>query len=140
MKICIDAREFVKDRKTGIARYIENLLTPTLTEPDLKIVLFVSEPEFIPEQLRSAVKCIKLPAVLSIVIDQVILPGLIKEENADVFFSPYYKTTLTGNFKRIITVHDIMFIRSQESGVSRLRQGYGGRAAVVIRIQYPKSP
>ena len=36
---------------------------------------------------------------------------LAQTEGADIFFSPYYKIPLWGKFKKVITVHDVMFLR-----------------------------
>ena len=121
MKIGIDAREFVEKGKTGISRYLENLLSPLVRGAGMDFVLFVNRREFIPENLLApSVKIVALPALSTIVVDQVILPCLAKREKVDVFFSPYYKVPLSGQFKRIITVHDIMFLRQE--GLSSLKR------------------
>lgn len=121
MKIGVDAREFIEKGKTGISRYLENLLTPLTCRSDLNFVLFVNRPEFIPESLCApSVKIVVLPALPTLVLDQVALPCLARREKADVFFSPYYKVPLSGQFKRIITVHDIMFLRQE--GLNRLER------------------
>jgi len=114
MKIAVDAREFMEKWKTGISRYLENLLTPLIRGADIDFVLFVNRREFIPENLCApSVKIVALPALPTMVVDQVILPCLAQREKVDVFFSPYYKVPLSGQFKRIITVHDIMFLRQE---------------------------
>ncbi|MBI2438752.1 MAG: glycosyltransferase family 4 protein [Lentisphaerae bacterium] len=114
MKIGVDAREFVEKGKTGIRRYLENLLTPLIREAGLDFILFVNRREFIPEILcPPSVKMVALPALPTIVVDQAILPCLARREKVDVFFSPYYKIPLFGPFKRIIVVHDIMFLRQK---------------------------
>ena len=121
MKIGVDAREFIEKGKTGISRYLENLLTPLTARPDLDFVFFVNRPEFIPATiLAPSVKIVVLPALPTMVVDQAILPCLAKREKVDVFFSPYYKVPLSGQFKRIITVHDIMFLRQE--GMSSLKR------------------
>lgn len=114
MKIGVDAREFVEQGKTGIRRYLENLLAPLTGKADFNLVLFVNRRDFIPENLCApSVKLIALPALPTQIVDQVALPHLAQQENIDIFFSPYYKVPLSGKFKRIITVHDIMFLRQE---------------------------
>lgn len=112
MIIGVDAREFVARGKTGIGRYLENLLAPLIRRDGIDFVLFVNRPEFIPENLQvPLLKMVALPALPTPVVDQVVLPRLACREKVDVFFSPYYKIPCDGRFKRIITVHDIMFLR-----------------------------
>lgn len=112
MKICIDAREFVQGRKTGISRYLETFLPPLLEKTGFEVTLFVSGSANIPEQLaKQQLNCVTLPSASTLYTDQVILPRLAEKHKTDIFFSPYYKIPLSGRFKRIITVHDIMFLR-----------------------------
>lgn len=137
MKICIDAREFVKNRVTGITRYLENLIVPLISEKDISLVLFVNDRNFVPQALRDAVKCVKLPSTPTFAIDQIVLPKLTAKENANIFFSPYYKVPLYGNFKRIITVHDIMFLKLKSFGLKRFLTGIqlrlaAGKADVIL--------
>ena len=123
MKICIDAREFVQGRKTGISRYLETFL-PALQQQH-ELVLFVNELSAVPEDiLNGQTRRITLPGSSILFTDQVVIPRLTSKEKADVFFSPYYKVPLSGRFKRIITVHDIMFLRlHDENPVNRLLSG-----------------
>jgi glycosyltransferase involved in cell wall biosynthesis len=112
MKICIDAREFVSGRQTGIGRYLEGLLTGLSDRPDIELTLFVNSLDSVPPSLcKPSVTLIALPRAPTLMVDQIILPRLAQNSKADVFFSPYYKVPLTGQFKRVITVHDIMFLR-----------------------------
>jgi glycosyltransferase involved in cell wall biosynthesis len=38
----------------------------------------------------------------------------LKTHHADIYFSPYYKTVFGGFFRRIVTVHDILFLRRRD--------------------------
>lgn len=118
MIIGVDAREFVAQGKTGISRYLENLLTPLVRVPGREFVLFARRPDLVPENLRApSVKIAVLPSLPTMLVDQVVLPRLARREKVEVFFSPYYKVPLTGQFQRIITVHDIAFLR--QAGLAR---------------------
>lgn len=129
MLIGIDAREFAAKGKTGISRYLENLLAPLVRGAGMDFVLFVERIDFIPDNLRTpSVKIVVLPALPTMVVDQVVLPCLARREKVDVFFSPYYKIPLSGAFKRIITVHDISFLRQE--GLDRF-----SRLIVTRRLQ-----
>ena len=112
MKICVDAREFIGRGNTGIGRYLENLLQPLADRPNLQLVLFSHDPDLAGKKVHGhSVRHVRLPAFPTQVVDQWILPVLAQRECADVFFSPYYKIPLWGKFKKVITVHDIMFLR-----------------------------
>ncbi|MFA7159257.1 MAG: glycosyltransferase family 1 protein [Kiritimatiellia bacterium] len=126
MIIGVDAREFTGTGKTGIGRYLENLLAPLVRKGDNAFVLFTGRAESIPPSLVApSVKIVPLPSLPAIVLDEAVLPALARRENIDLFFSPYYKIPLSGPFKRIITVHDIMFLRRND--LSRLARAAVGR-------------
>ena len=100
--------------KTGIGRYLENLLAPLIRASGIDFIFFVNRRESIPANLRTpSLKMIALPVLPTMVVDQVVLPRLARREKVDVFFSPYYKVPFAGQFKKIITVHDIMFLRQE---------------------------
>ena len=112
MKICVDAREFTGRGKTGIARYLENLLIPLGSRGDLEFTLLAHDRRFLPAALQAPpFGFVSLAEAPTLLVDQFAMPGAASREKVDVFFSPYYKIPLYGAFKRIITVHDIMFVR-----------------------------
>ncbi|MBN1675908.1 MAG: glycosyltransferase family 4 protein [Kiritimatiellae bacterium] len=132
MKLAVDAREWTGPVKTGIGRYLENLVTPLLAaESGLEFVFFVHEQHALPPAVAASEhEVVPLPAQRTQVVDQHVLPRLAREERVDVFFSPYYKVPLTGRFKRIITVHDIMFLRLEGVGaVKKMLTRFQARAA-----------
>lgn len=118
--ICIDAREFIENRKTGIARYLENMLLSFKNESKFDFTLLLKNSSALPKSLKnSKFKCINIPQAPTLITDQYLLPKLAETNNADIFFSPYYKVPLCGNFKRIITVHDIMFLKLKSFSFKR---------------------
>jgi glycosyltransferase involved in cell wall biosynthesis len=140
MKIGVDAREFLEKGKTGIGRYLENLLAPLARGVGIDFVIFAGRTDLVPETLRTpSVKIVALPGLPTPVVDQVVLPFLASREKVDIFFSPYYKAPLSGQFRRIITVHDIMFLRRQEFGpftrfVIARQLGTSARKADVVLV------
>ena len=111
MKLAVDAREFTES-KTGIARYLENLLAPLVSSDDIRMILFVNRESCVPRSIKGpSVKLIALPALPTPLVDQFVIPYQATRAGARVFFSPYYKTAMLGSFKRVTTVHDIMFLR-----------------------------
>jgi len=119
MRICVDAREFAANQTTGISRYLQNLLSLLSGQSGPDLTLLVRSADVLPAGLEHmGPRCISLPTLPTPVIDQILLPRITARQGAHVFFSPYYKVPLTGRFKRIITVHDIMFLRLP--GLSRI--------------------
>jgi len=117
MKICIDGREFARNRKSGISRYLETFLPAFQSRREIEIVLFVNDPAAVPESIfHGNVRCVTLPKVPVLAADQLLLPVIAGRERAQLFFSPCHKVPFLGNFKRIITVHDIAFLRIPGSG------------------------
>jgi glycosyltransferase involved in cell wall biosynthesis len=119
MRIAVDAREFTAGRTTGIRRYLHNLLLPLVNDHDLNFILFANDPAAVPAVLRSSkAKLVRLLRAPTLFVDQIVLPYLARKEETDVFFSPYYKVPLCGSFRRIITVHDVMFLRLAPRGMA----------------------
>ena len=113
MKIHVDAREFTEHGRTGISRYLENLLSPLRNNADPAITLLTHDRRHVPASLSNGrIRTIELPTLPTPLVDQLVLPCMAV--HADVFFSPYYKIPLTGRFRRILTVHDIMFLRRRD--------------------------
>ncbi len=125
MKVCIDAREFKPGRTTGISRYLEALLEPLHQKNDLEICLLADTPSAIPSSLQ-CLPVQKLSSPSTWRQDFLEIPRLLKTLSCDLFFSPYYKTPLRGRFKRITTVHDILFLRRTDEPAWRrlLIRGY----------------
>ncbi|MBI3987876.1 MAG: glycosyltransferase family 4 protein [Lentisphaerae bacterium] len=117
MKLFIDAREFVPDRTTGIGRYLENLFAPMGPAIGGFRVFALNASAEMPLSLRGpTVREIRLPRLPTVFQDQLVLPLRAMQADADYFFSPYYKIPLWGRFRRIIVVHDIMFLRRNDAG------------------------
>ena len=112
MHIAVDGREFVSGRTTGIARYLESLLSPLASDPNISIHILASDPQAVPLSLTADNTSIEtIPPSCTLTQDCFLLPRMAKRLNTDVFFSPYYKAPMHGSFRRITTIHDIMFLR-----------------------------
>jgi glycosyltransferase involved in cell wall biosynthesis len=146
MNICIDAREFVKKRKTGISRYLETFLPILIERSEHKITLLVNDSAAVPENVLSHnIPCLTIPSSPTIIVDQVIIPRIAKKQKIDIFYSPYYKTPLFGKFKRIITVHDIMFLKlTSHNPIRKILSGFQLRLAadktdlILVDSEYTK--
>lgn len=113
LRICIDAREFSGQRQTGIGRYVDCLIRPLLREKDFELIAFTHCPEYLPAAWQG-IRVVTLPRAPRLLVDQILMPWFASRIGADVFFSPYYKTPFTGRFRKVITVHDVMFLRLPE--------------------------
>lgn len=114
MKIWVDAREFTPRGLTGIARYIEHLFSAYISAYSDEIVLLTYHPQCLPACLSDHCDVVQLPQRMTAYVDHVIIPRIIGRSPDDIFFSPYYKTPLTGYFKRISVIHDILFLRRND--------------------------
>jgi glycosyltransferase involved in cell wall biosynthesis len=110
MRIGIDGRELVKDRITGIGRFLLNFLYSDLSiKKDWQFVIFLNqhskfdrdEPHF---------KKIVIPEKITFWWDQIQLNQWIARENIDLFFSPYYKVPLLTRSMTVITLFDITYL------------------------------
>jgi glycosyltransferase involved in cell wall biosynthesis len=110
MRIGIDGRELVKDRITGIGRFLLNFLGSDLSiKEDWQFVIFLNqyskfdkdEPHF---------KKIVIPEKITFWWDQIQLSQWLARENIDLFFSPYYKVPLLTRSKTVITLFDITYL------------------------------
>jgi len=112
-KIGIDARELIKGRFTGIARFLLNFLRyAPKTRSHWEFVIFGNQNTFFQTDFPNMKKII-IPERSTIFWDQMALPRCLKNEKIDVFFSPYYKTPIFSPCPTVITIHDIIpFIKS----------------------------
>lgn len=109
MRIVCDAREFVRGRVTGIARFLSGLVEALACDEAVEeIILAVTHRDNVPENL------IRLEAVIpktvpgSFIGGEIALSRLTKT-GVDCFISPYPKLPLLGTHcPSIHTVHDVL--------------------------------
>lgn len=121
MSLAVDAREFSADRMTGIGRHLAAILRELAAGPGPALSLILEPAGQPPADLAGApnIRAVRMPARSGGLGDQWLLPRLVEETGAALLFSPYYKTPLRGRFRRIITVHDVMFLRLREASFFR---------------------
>jgi glycosyltransferase involved in cell wall biosynthesis len=144
IKIGIDVRELQEGIMTGIGRYLLSFLKyATKFKPEWKFVLFGNQHTSVNFSSNNLSK-ILINEKVTFWWDQVILPLTLKKEKIDLFFSPYYKTTLISPCKVVITIHDLIPFQSnlpQESNnplYINLRKGLNNlmakRADLIIAV------
>ena len=107
--VLIDAREFVRERRTGIARVLEGLIVALEQSVEIGLLtLAVKSSEFIPGRLCGNTK-IKLETVDSSFLRSERRLSVLSGFNVDLFISPYPKLPLFGcRCKAVHIVHDVL--------------------------------
>lgn len=109
VNILVDGREFVPSRRTGISRFLQNLLE-ALVDSDIpaRVVLAAPSEDAVPHALRHKIDVTEVPA--EFITSERILSKLTKKA-VGLFISPYSKLPLFGNCcPAIHTIHDILYL------------------------------
>ena len=113
MKIAIDARS-LESSKTGIGRYLSNLLKYWKNEENTKFVLYfkdeIPDNELINSDNFEKV-ILKNPLVFSsnFFFQHFLLPYYLKKDKVDFFFSPFYLKPIYCPVRSSIVLHDISY-------------------------------
>jgi len=108
MTLAIDCREFVPGRVTGIGRFLRGVIEEVAcSRPHLTTVALAGPGVPIPVA-ASHVRVHRLGAGPTLYTDQVVLPRILRQTGATVFFSPYYKAPLHAPCPIVVTIHDLI--------------------------------
>jgi glycosyltransferase involved in cell wall biosynthesis len=109
MNIGVDVREIQDGVITGIGRSLSNFIQYFGdNESKHKLVLFSEKKlEF---NFNSNIKNILLVGGPTFIWDQWKLPRALKNQNIDLFYSPYYKIPLFSNIPTVNQILDLMFL------------------------------
>jgi glycosyltransferase involved in cell wall biosynthesis len=113
MRLGIDGRELVAGARTGIGRYVREVLRAAAARGWRSMVY--GDTRTVLADAPAGVALTRLAAPGTRWWDQVALPRALRRGGADVFLSPYYKGPVVAPCPVVLTVHDLYFI------------GYGGR-------------
>lgn len=113
MKIAIDARS-LEGNKTGVGRYLENILKIWSDRPDSEFVLYFKDDIPQLDFLKSSnfkLKKLENPFGFSsnFFFQHFLLPYSISRDRADFFFSPFYLQPFFCPVKSAIVLHDISY-------------------------------
>jgi glycosyltransferase involved in cell wall biosynthesis len=137
MRIALDGRELRAGVRTGIRRYCVEVLRAAAARGFPCIVYGDRSMRLEPP----------LPGVTLSVLegawtqwwDQVTLPHALRRDGVDVFLSPYYKAPLVAPCPRVVTIHDLFFIRYPgrhrpvyDATMTRLARLYARRAEAIV--------
>lgn len=108
MILAVDCREFVPGRMTGIGRFLRGLLQEIArNRPQLSTVALAGEETLI-SVAAPHIRVHRLPQGLTLYLDQILLPRILRQVGATVFFSPYYKAPLLARCPTAVTIHDLI--------------------------------
>jgi glycosyltransferase involved in cell wall biosynthesis len=113
MRLGVDGRELAAGARTGIGRYVREVLRAASARGWRCLVYGDAATAL--DEVPPGVTLARLAAPGTRWWDQVALPRALRRSGADVFLSPYYKGPVVAPCPVVLTIHDLYFI------------GYGGR-------------
>ncbi len=113
MRIAIDARS-LEGNKTGVGRYLENLLGAWKEKKDCEFILYFKDEIPKREYLESKnfiLKRLENPLGFSsnFFFQHILLPYSLRRDKADFFFSPFYLRPFFCPVRSAIVLHDISY-------------------------------
>lgn len=108
-RIGIDARELCRGARTGIGRFLREVLRAGASLEGFEFVLYGNGTTWI-EPTLSNVQVRVVGGTWSQWWDQVSLPRQLARDSIGVFLSPYYKCPLLAPCPVVLTIHDLFFI------------------------------
>lgn len=137
IRLAIDGRELEAPGRTGIGRYVVEVLRAA-SQAGWECILYGTTGPRVP---------VSFPGVASRPLwapttwwwDQITLPRRLKRDRVSVFLSPYYKTPLWNPCPVVVTIHDLYFIDYPgarrpvvDAARTALARLYARRARVII--------
>ena len=116
MRLGLDGRELVGGMRTGIGRYVREVLRAASAR-GWRCMVYGDARTELPETLPG-VTLTRLASAGTRWWDQLALPRALARDGATTFLSPYYKAPLAAPCPVVLTIHDLYFI------------GYGGRRSL----------
>lgn len=113
MRIAIDARS-LEGNKTGVGRYLENMLRVWSKEKNIKFVLYfqkdIPDRDFLhSENFESRVIGNFFGFYSNLLFQHFLLPIYLKKDEINFFFSPFYLRPFFCPVKSAISLHDISY-------------------------------
>lgn len=137
-RIAVDGRELVGGVRTGIGRFIVEVLRVGAASEGLSLVLYTTQASA-GAPMMSGIEVREVPGRWTPWWDQVGLPRQLARDRVDIFLSPYYKAPLLAPCPVVLTIHDLFFIGYlgrrrvfYDAALTRLARLYALRAAAII--------
>lgn len=109
MKLGVDGRELADGVRTGIGRYLVEVLRAA-SKDGWDVIVYADRP-LPPALALPGVQVRMLRAPWTFWWDQQSLPKRLTKDRVSVFLSPYYKGPLLASCPVVLTIHDLMFIQ-----------------------------
>ena len=137
MRLAVDGREFRPGVRTGIGRYLLEVLRAA-SRAGASCVVYGDDGARLPDALPG-VDFTVLRAPWTQWWDQVTLPRALARDRPAVFLSPYYKMPLMAPCPVVLTIHDLYFIGYPgrhrpvyDATITRLARMYARRSAAIV--------
>lgn len=137
MRLGVDGREFMGDARTGIGRYLLEVLRAA-SRDGWECRVYGDRRTRLDVALPGVTLCV-LPGRWTQRWDQVSLPRQLARDRVAVFLSPYYKGPLWAPCPVVLTIHDLFFLDYPgrrrplyRALMIRLARLYARRAAAII--------
>jgi glycosyltransferase involved in cell wall biosynthesis len=109
MKLGVDGRELVNGVRTGIGRYLLEVMRAA-SKDGWDVIVYADRP-LPPALAPPGIQVRMLRAPWTFWWDQQSLPRRLAKDRVSVFLSPYYKGPLLTSCPVVLTIHDLMFIQ-----------------------------
>ncbi len=137
MRLGVDGRELVDGVRTGIGRYLLEVLRAA-SRDGWDVLVYADRP--LPHTLaQPGVHVQVLRAPWTLWWDQVSLPRRLAKDRVSLFLSPYYKGPLRASCPVVLTIHDLMFIQYlgrprfvYDTVMTALARRYAASAAAIV--------
>jgi len=137
LRIGIDGRELVDGARTGIRRYVLEVLRAAAS-PGAEVVVYGDRTTRLDPQFPG-VSLAVVDAACTPWWDQVALPRRLARDRVSVFLSPYYKGPLLAPCPVVLTIHDLFFIgylrrrhSVRDGALTAAARLYARRAAAIV--------
>ncbi len=108
IRLAVDGRELEAPVRTGIGRYVVEVLRAA-SQAGWECLVYGATERRVPASFPG-VTARPLSAPTTWWWDQISLPRRLKHDRVSVFLSPYYKTPLWSPCPSVVTIHDLYFI------------------------------
>lgn len=108
MRVGIDARELLKNKVTGIGRFLDGFLKEAKNYNEFEFVLFGNQDNDFNRECLQDYKKNVINEKNRLWWDQITLKNALNKSAIEIFFSPYYKIPLLANLPKINFVFDLI--------------------------------
>lgn len=114
MKIAVDGN-LLCGKKTGMGMVVHHVLMNWRSSDDRKIILYVPEPlesAYNEKLIHNGIEIKVLGKNNYFKWEQIILPSAVKKDGADILWCPYNTAPLFVSCKTLVTVHDLIYMKT----------------------------